>query len=84
MPVKEPIDEKHPNVSALVEADYTVEQSIDALSKCGTLEAALDYLGTMSASEDEESDEQMDLIPSAGCQFSHDEDPQQNKFGLDW
>jgi hypothetical protein len=41
---KEAVNEDHSVVKELISADFTVEQSIDAVNRCGTLEPALDYL----------------------------------------
>ena len=41
---KQLVDEFHPTVKQLVEAGYSVEQSIDAVEHCEGLEGAMDYL----------------------------------------
>lgn len=52
-PIREPVTENNPNVVALVEADYSVKQSIDAVVRCETLEAALTYLEEKENSDEE-------------------------------
>ena len=41
---KQPVDEFHPTVQELVEAGYSVEQSIRAVEHNDRLEGAMDYL----------------------------------------
>ena len=50
---EETVDENNPIVLDLVSAGYTVEQSIDAVEKYRTLEAALNYLETGGEVEEE-------------------------------
>lgn len=61
-PVREPVTENNPIVLDLVKANYSVEQSIAAVVKCGTLDAALVYLEE-SVIQDENSDEE-EFIPT--------------------
>lgn len=71
--MQEPVDEHHGVVQDLVSAGYDVEQSIDAVEKRETLEAAMEYLDQQVVDDD---DEQV-LIPSGrgfNQQSSHDED----------
>lgn len=67
---KELVDETHPLVIQLVEAGYRVKQSIDAIAKYRTLEAAMDHMVDTSDSEEEDDDDEPELIPSAKKQFS--------------
>ncbi len=57
--IRECVDEYHSVVASLVKADYTLEESIEAVVKCGTLEAALQHL-ERAALEEKDS---KDLIP---------------------
>lgn len=50
--MQEPIDEDHPIVQDLVSAGYSVEESIDAVERCETLEEALAYLERKAYEED--------------------------------
>lgn len=75
---KEAIDENNAIVADLVSAGYTLEQSIDAVDRYGTLEAALDHLGE----EDGEEDDEPEVIPSLSSrQFSRDESKDAD---MDW
>lgn len=69
---KEPVDEKHPAVIELVKAGYSEKQSIDAIAKYGTLEAAMDHMADTSDEEDD-ANEEPDLIPSVTRQFSRED-----------
>jgi hypothetical protein len=51
---KEAVNEDHAVVKELISADFTVEQSIDAVNRCGTLEPALDYLEQGKEREDKD------------------------------
>ena len=42
--VRQPIDGSHPVVQELVEMEYSLERSVEAVEHCGTVEASLDYL----------------------------------------
>ncbi len=68
---KEPVDENHPDVIALVKAGYPEKQSIEAIAKYGKLEVALDHMADSSDDEDEE--DEMELIPSTMRQFSRED-----------
>ena len=73
--MQEPVDEHHSVVQDLVSAGYNVEQSIHAVEKRETLEAAMEYLDQQVV--DDEDDDEHVLIPSApgfNQQSSHDED----------
>ena len=59
--MEEPVDENHPVVKDLVSANYTLEQSIDAVERYETLEAAIDYLDQQALDDDGDDD---DVIPS--------------------
>lgn len=74
------MDENNSTVIDLVSAGYTVEQSIDAVDKYGTLEAALSYL-EMSAEEENEGQSETTCIPlPCKRQLSGEEDD----FNIDW
>lgn len=78
--VHDTVDENHSIVKDLVSAGYTVQQGIDAMEKYGTLEGALDYLGTIDI--DEEEDE---LFPSTYKPQLSSEDSQPNDtFKMKW
>ena len=63
--VCEPIDETHPAVMRLIEAGFSVEQSIEAVERCGgDLGTALDYLENLIINEGEIEDEGK-LLPSS-------------------
>lgn len=72
--VKEPVDENNAAVMDLVAAGFTVEQSIDAVNKCGNLEAALTYLEGC-----EVDDYETGIIP---LKFSREDS--QDGFSIDW
>jgi hypothetical protein len=57
---KEAVDEDHAVVVELVSAGFTVEQSIDAVDRYGTLEAALSYL---EEDEEREDEDEAGVIP---------------------
>ena len=68
-----PVDDNHRAVQALVSAGYNVEQSIDAVEKYETIDAAMGYLDQQVLDDGNE----MDLIPSKpryNQQFSRDEE----------
>lgn len=69
---REAVDEDHSVVKDLVLAGYSLEQSIDAVENYGTLDAALEYLGTIYLDEEE-----TDLFSNYQPQLSH-EDSQPN------
>ncbi len=70
--IPQPVNENHPIVKNLLLADYTLEESIDAVERCETyghdmtldtdrtLESALEYLTRSTAEEDGEGE----LLPS--------------------
>lgn len=73
---KEPVDENHPDVIALVKAGYSEKQSIDAIDKYGTLDVAMNHMADTSDEEDDDDnddEEEPDLIPSVMRQFSREE-----------
>lgn len=53
---EQPVDENHPGVVNLVSAGYTVDESIDAMDRCRTEEAALTYLGLAALQQDDEGE----------------------------
>lgn len=78
--VRDTIDENHSVVKNLVSAGYTVEQSINAVENCGTLEGALDYLGTVDMDEEEG-----ELFPSAyKPQLSNEDSQPYDTFKMKW
>lgn len=78
--VRDTIDENHPIVLNLVSAGYTVEQSINAVENCGTLEGALDYLGTIDMDEEEG-----ELFPSNyKPQLSNEDSLPYDTFKMKW
>ncbi len=79
----EQVDEHHSVVQDLVSAGYTVEQSIDAVEKYETLDAAMEYLDQQVLDEDVERD----LIPSRSGytqQTSNDDDMLLHEFKMTW
>lgn len=79
--IKQPVNENHPDVLALVAAGYTVEASIQAISKNKSVGAALEFLGESSGSD---ADGEMDVIPvSKEHKLSHG-DFHQEIFGINW
>lgn len=77
---KELVDENHPGVVKLVKAGYDMKKSIDAISKYGTLEEAMDHMEDTSDGEDD--DEEPDLIPSFMRQFS--KEGSGSDYEIDW
>lgn len=69
---KKTVDENHPLVLKLKSAGYSVDQSIDAVARSGSLEEALMYLGSGPVEEDDE-DELFQI--SFGRQLSTGESP---------
>lgn len=55
--IRECVDEDHSVVTSLVKADYSLEESIEAVVKCGTLEDALQYLEMAALGEKDSSNE---------------------------
>ena len=51
------MDENHPIVQQLVAADFTVEESVDAVKKFQTVDAAFQYLNQISGDEFEDQNE---------------------------
>lgn len=77
--VKEPVDENDSAVMDLVSAGYSVDQSIDAVARFGTLEAALNHLETLV---EEDEDVETDLFPTAfNYQLSREDSQGEN---MDW
>lgn len=75
--IKEPIDENNSLVIKLMSAGYTVDQCIDAVDRCGSLEYALNYLEL----PEDDVDIEKDLIPtSSHSQFSREG----ANFNMDW
>ncbi len=66
----------------LVEAGYSERQSIDAIAKYRTLEAAMDHMVDTSDNEEDDDDEEPDLIPSAMRQFSRQDSV--TDFEMNW
>ena len=73
---KEAIDENNAIVADLVSAGYTLERSMDAVDRYGTLDAALEHLG------EEEEDDEPGVIPSLNSrQYSREDSKDAN---MDW
>ncbi len=80
-PIREPVNENHPVVVELLSANYTLEESIDAvenrerfgqdftLDTDRTLKSALKYIARLTAEEDGEGD----LLPSTKRHLSHED-----------
>lgn len=82
--IQEPVDENNSVVKELVAAGYSVEQSIEAVEKRETLDAALGYLEELAIEEIEE-DNGRDLIPYAYKQQLSREDSQPvDDFKMKW
>ena len=80
--IQEPVDEDNSVVKDLIGAGYSMEQSINAVERCETLEGALEYLGELVL--DEEEDER-DLIPSTyKHQFSREDSQPVDDFKMMW
>ena len=78
--IRECVDEYHSVVASLVKANYTLEESIEAVVKCGTLDAALHHL-EMAAMEDHDS---KDLIPLNLEQHYSREPSREDSTQVDW
>lgn len=76
--VKEPIDENNAVVMDLISAGYTVEQSIHAVNKCGTLETALTYL------ERPLLDEDIDECEAGIIPLQLEREDSQDSLNVDW
>ncbi len=76
--VNEPIDENNSVVVDLVSAGYSVQESIDAVDKYGTLEAALSYLEM----DDDDQEENGVILTSNQRQFSREDS--QDSVIMDW
>lgn len=50
--VRQAIDQSHPVVQKLLEADYGLEESIEAFERFGELGAAMDYLDSKDDSDE--------------------------------
>ena len=50
------VDEYHPGVLELTNAGYSLDQSIDAVARCGSLGSALSYLEETVVTEDDNED----------------------------
>lgn len=78
-PIREPVDENHPIVLELIDADYPLERSIYAVTKCGMLKDALKFLD-----DEEEDKDDVGLIPTTyKHQFSGEDDYYHN-FMPEW
>ncbi len=55
--IQEEVDENHPIVQQLIAADFTKEQSIDAVKKFQTVDAAFDYLNQTGGDDFEDQNE---------------------------
>ena len=64
----------------LVNAGYSEKQSVDAIAKYRTLEAAMDHME--DTSDEEDDDEEPELFPSAMRQFSREDSFP--AFEMDW
>lgn len=80
MAAKETIDENNATVVDLVSAGYTVEQSIDAVDRYGTLEAALNHLEMDEV--DEEAEAGVIPVPYYDQQLSREDSQDSNN--MDW
>lgn len=81
--MQEPVDENHAIVQDLLSAGYSLEQSIEAVERCETLEAAMAYLDQQILDEDTERD----VIPSRPTliqQTSNDDRPDLDEFRMTW
>ena len=81
--MQEPVDENHAVVQDLISAGYAVEQSIDAVEKFETLEAAMEYLDQLVLDEDNEKD----VIPSKPAyiqQSSNDDNLHVDDIRMAW
>ncbi len=86
------MNENHPVVVDLLLADYTLEESIDAVGKCETyghditldtdktLGSALKYLARLTAEEDGEGD----LLPSTERHLSREDSQTLEDFNMEW
>ncbi len=87
-PIREPVNENHPVVIELLSADYTLEESIDAVERCEkyghdmtldtvkTLGSALDYLAQL--------DGEGDLLPSTERHLSREDSQTLEDFNMEW
>ena len=82
--IQELVDEHHPVVKDLISAGYTVQQSIEAVEKCETLDASLNYIELLAVEDDDDEEEVEDLIPSYKHQLSREDSHPQDDFKMDW
>lgn len=82
MAVREPVDEANLSVLDLESAGYTVEESIGAVEKYGTLEAALIHL-QMSTFEKDDAEGETGVIPLP-YQHQLSKDDSQEDFNIEW
>lgn len=74
--IPEQVDENHFVVQELLSAGYNLEESIDAVECCETLDASIDYLDQKALAEND--DKELIFRPKYDQQTSHE-----NKFYLD-
>ncbi len=86
------MNENHPVVKELLSADYTLEESIDAVKICETyghdmvldtertLESALKYLAQLTVEDDGEGE----LLPSTKRHLSHEDSQTHDDFNMEW
>ncbi len=86
------MNENHPVVVELLSADYTLEESIDAVERCETyghemtldtdktLESALKYLARLTAEEDGEGE----LLPSTERHLSREDSQTLEELNMEW
>ena len=91
-PIREPVNENHSVVIDLLLADYTVEESIDAVERCETyghdmtldsdrtLESALEYLARLTAEEDGDGEP----VPSTERHLSREDSQTHDDFNMEW
>lgn len=79
---RDTIDENHFVVKDLVSAGFSAEQSIDAVEKYGTLEAALSYLEVDDMEEEEEVGKE--LFSSTHKQLSREDSQPEDTFVMKW
>lgn len=79
--IQEPVDENNSVVKDLIAAGYSEEQSIEAVERCGILDAALEYLEEVAMVESEEENES-EFIPST--QLSYEDSYPADDFRMIW
>lgn len=77
--VKKTVDENHPVVLKCVKAGYTMEQSIDAVAKCGSVVDSLSYLARADLDED---DNEAELFPTSNKHHLFPEESPENSFTM--